>query len=350
MKLTRLLLLVLKDYIKRPFMWFILLSIPLICLGITISKTSIDEHDILVGYYIEEAEGNLPESMDRVRENLANYDGIFAFVEYTDKDALIKDIQKSNLECAYVFNDDLVYNMLKGDRDEIIDLYVSPETTMDDVINETLFSIIFPVISEKHLEKYLTDNSDIRDLFKDGVYTLEDIDSLYNMYYSDGSTFRFDYEGQPDSFKITPSSILLSPINGIIAIMILLTSFCGALVFYKDSDNPIFRIWKVRIAYITIPSLLSFLSGAVSIVFISGEAFANPFSQIGKLFLYTIMCIIFVCLISIVIKSETMFAAFIPIFLLGCLVFSPIFIDVALFSPVLKPVSYLFLPYYYLIM
>ena len=39
-----------------------------------------------------------------------------------------------------------------------------------------------------------------------------------------------------------------------------------------------------------------------------------------------------------------------PCILFACLIFTPVFIDISVFLPAMKPLSYLFLPYYYLIL
>lgn len=343
MKTSRLLLLTAKDYVKRPFIWCIVLFMPILAILISSNKDAINSHSITVGYCISKTDN---EANKELVDGFDNYEGLYKFKAYDSKETLIKDVKLSKIECGYVIPEDLFERLLSGDAAGSVMCYKSPSTTFDSILNETVFSIVFPTISKINLKNYLVFSSNIKDYYADGSLNTDDIDPIFQDYLIENATSTLSFKGQPDSFELSTQTLLLSPLKGLMAILILLAAFSGALNYYKEAENPVFKLKKVRFVYILIPTFYALISAFIS-QFITVRT-ESVLASLVRLLLYSLACVLFVFIITFIIKSPVLFASFIPIFLLGCLIFTPIFIDVASFMSALRPISYLFLPYYYL--
>ena len=73
------------------------------------------------------------------------------------------------------------------------------------------------------------------------------------------------------------------------------------------------------------------------------------FPEILRLFLYLLLCLIFLMLMTQLLRNAVLMYAVLPLYVLCCLVFSPIFIDAGSFIPLLKSLSWFFLPSWYLL-
>lgn len=344
MKTGRLLLLIAKDYLRRPFIWCIVLFMPILAILIDANKESINSHAITVGYYLEESSA---EELTKLKDGFANYDGLYEFVPYDSVDLLKSHVARGKLECGYQIPAD-IFTLIKDKKaKDSITVYTSPATTMDMMLNETVFSLIFPIVSNSRLIDYMINDSNIASFFTDGSIDIKEIEPMFKTRMTDGSTFYVNYDGQTSEFRISTESLLLSPLKGLTAILILLAAFSGALNYYKEAENPVFKVIKVRFVYILIPTIYALISAFIS-QFLNINTTNYTHNTIA-LILYSLACVIFVFILTFIIKSPVLFASFIPIFLLGCIALTPIFVDIASFIPALKPASFLFLPYYYLI-
>lgn len=342
MKLRRILFFTLKQYLKSPVIWAILLCMPLLTILIQTNNNTESANTITAVFYMPTE----TDDMKLLYNNLKNYNGLFRFLPVENMEEVYDAVLTQEAECGYIFSSDFLEQVTQGDREHQIQVIVSPATTMAPIINETLYSVLFPEISNKTLFQYLSQRSEIAVFYEEGLFREEDVSQIYRNYLKNGSTFHFEYEGAPNEYKLTTQQVLLSPVRGLLSILVLLSAFAGSLAFYKEAKNPIFSNAKVRISYLLIPTLLTGTSGFICI-FLSNLA-----QDIGKELLamvfYILLCNIFVYFVTIVIKNPVIFASMIPVFLIGCFLFTPVFFDIGLLLPKTRPISYLFLPYYYL--
>lgn len=341
---SRLFYVVLKEYIRKPSCVFIILLIPIITIFINLQNDSISSSPITVGYYINDTDAYM---MEEINDCLLDYDGIYKFISYNSLRAMQKDVLNNKLECAYKFSDDFVSDMLNGDNENSITVFTSSKTTLDVIINETIYAEIFPILSELKLENYIIKKSAAKDLYDMGLFSKKDISTSYNKYFTNGSTFHVDYDGAPEDFQLEKSSILLSPLKGLIAILILLSSLIGAYSYFGEDAALIKNNIAVRIMYILVPTLLSFISAILTIAASNNKITSKGIIVvIGILLLYSMICVCLSLLLSLIIKNQIIYASLIPIIVLGSIVFTPFIIDFSTFIPIIKYVSYIFPPYY----
>lgn len=328
-----------KRYLKKPgflILLFLMLTFSLFLKFDTKEQSS----GIEVAFFCDSTKDG-----ERLISRLEDYEGLFHFECLESEEAVYTMVGRGNYECGYLLPDDLLEELLSGNHKEQITVVTSPSTTMAVVINETVYSLVFEELAKDILLSYLKDSSVVSDSYGT-AFSSSDVLSLYELYRNNGSTFRFDYDGAPKDYQLSVTSILLSPTRGLIAVFVLLGGFSSVLSLYKEEKNPLFNKTGVKWIHIITPMLLLSFCGFLILLILNIPE--NLLFEFFTILGYLILCSLFLRLLHKIIKSQTLFATLIPVYVLGCLIFTPVFFNISLFIPALKPVSYFFLPYYYL--
>ncbi len=345
MRVFRLIYLTIKQTIKKPSILGLLLFMPILALAIKhLMPSGQEELHITALYVIADEDGNalakrsLDESMKVLANNLDNYEGLFVFQRADSTDELNAAIQKGMAECGYIIDEKLYEKMAGKSSRYTIKVVVNDSTTLMPVINETLYAIIFPEAAKNKLIDYIENDSAIANLSGD-TYNTEDINDLYDMYFTNGSTFHFSYDDAPEDYTFTRDAILLSPLRGLLALIILIAGFTGGLAYYKESENPVFAMLRVRFTLITVPVLLLSISAIISLII--GGIYTETPREILALIIYDAFVIILIFVLTLIIKKGSLYAGILPVIILGCLVFTPILLDLEGLVPILDKLSFI---------
>lgn len=364
MNAFRLLFYQLKQSLLHPFFWLLLpliLILPLFFGDENEAET--DAGHIAVGYAIctpdlEDISDGLfsdtdEKGFEEMRRSLSVRDSAFSFREYDSVTGLQAHVAAGELECGYMLPSDLFTCLLEGDRREKIRVLSSPESSLIPVVNEVFYSGIFEQLSPLLLQNYISAQADgpAAALDRCGEKALYD---QYRFYLGNGSTLAFEYENAQPSSGFRQRKLLLAPLRGLFAVLILLAGFSGALRYYRASEQPVFARFSVRLVMILAPMLLSCIPVLLCYLFYPDLSAAHGnalmiFPEILRLFLYLLLCLIFLMLMTQLLRNAVLMYAFLPLYVLCCLVFSPIFIDAGSFIPLLKNLSWFFLPSWYLL-
>lgn len=334
-----------KRQLKRPSFLFILFIFPIFTFLFTLTnqeKTS----QVSVALYCEETSAFTTLLMDK----LISREGVIHFYICESKEILMNDVAKKNAECGYILHSDLLKKLNQGKRKNQIDLIVSPASTMSKVTNEVFYSELFEEYSLQILKDYTKNDPLLIDF--DSTLLQSEIEKAYRIHMLDGSTFSFEYKNDVSTYSTMLPPILLAPGKGMIAVLILLSGFCGAINYFNDKEAHFFDhvfFFRRNIFHnlsITAPVLLATIIGCFCIIFLEKDY--SVIHNLLPLFLYAIAVIGFTSILTFLVKNKLFFASMIPIILIGSLVFTPVFLDFSTYIPFLKPLQYLFLPYYYL--
>ena len=359
MKPYRLFWITVKQYLCSPFLLLLLIAAPCLCLFASHHQAQDTDDRIRIGYCIvtpedtERAETARNEDIEWLEEHLENGDSLFAFYPSESPEKLRAEVAKGTAECGYLIPSDLFARLRCGNEKNLITLLTSPHTTMSPIINETLFATVFQRLSGQVFLQYLTKDSAIAGAYPDS-YTAEDVDALYQKYLTNGSTFSFVYDNDANEFHYGTSTVLTSPLRGLFAVLLLLCGFVGALSYYQAAEHPVFAKLSVRIVRITVPMLFAGITALICLFCIPGtpgitHSPAGFVSEGCKLLLYTLLCLAFLLVLTTLIPYRGILYALFPLYLMGCLIFSPVFLDAAQYLPALRTVSYFFLPTWYLL-
>lgn len=295
-------------------------------------------------------------------------------------ETLENDVQTGKAECGYCIPDTLYEFLSENQKHHLIQVVASPATTLSNLTNEILYASLFREYALYTLQTYLVQESPfsagalLSEVASNpsGFFTLTA--DLYHRYLTDGSTFCFSYDERDvsnskdynttvghdtgneneliNTSALQSDSMLLSPIRGLIALFIMIAGFCGGYFYYNDKENHVYdnrtygAIHRLQALSILIPTALISMMGLFCL-YASHKNASLP-KEIGSLLAYDFLVILVLWLLLKLFKNKLLFVSCIPVFVLGSCVFTPIFVDITAYLPMLKPLQYLFLPYYYL--
>lgn len=349
MNYFRLFLITLKQNIKHPVIWIIVFVMPILSLLLSTSDEITDTHGIRVLYYIDD---NTAEEADDIifplEDSFKGYTGLYYFDKADSIEAINDMVLKGEAECGYIIPANIATLIFEKDGRDSIQVITSPSSTMAPVINETIYSFIYPDVAALALDKYLYKKSAIQSMY--GTYfDKSDILELYEYNKTNGSTFTFNYIGKPDDYTVTVSKVMKSPLRGLLSLLVVISGFVGALGFYKESQNPIYSSMRLRLIYIFIPCFITGITNFICMSIINkNDADASVIRELISICIFIVITTIYIFILSLMVKSELLFTSLIPVFILTALVFTPVIINISAYIPVVTPVRYIFPNYYYL--
>lgn len=337
MKIHRILFYTCKRYFKMPAFLLLLLALPLLTLFIEQMEEK-SPQAMKIGIYAEADEAFFASLFDC-------YTGPVSFQFYPSKEDLTTAVTLREIECGYQFPIDFFSRIQQGEKSGLISVYVSPSTTLTPVLNETVYSILFSEISKDAIEKYLFRYSSQKDALAQ-TFSTQEYEAIFQKYESNGSTFHIELSQTPDAYLITQPSLSLLTLRGVFSVFILLSAFVGAIDYYQNLNNSVFKRMALRFSCVAIPTLFAALVTLLCLC--CSSLFTSFFYELITLFVYTIACILLAFVLTFIIKKAQYYYAFLPLFLLGNLILSPVFFDLSTFLPALAQLKYVFLPTYYL--
>lgn len=331
-----------KQYFIKFKMWILLfvLGILLIRLYCYVNPAEEKMQGIVVGVYAEDEKGR------ELLEKLKREEGIFCFQAFQREEDMVRQIENGTLECGYVFPEGFYENLLKGRRVRQVILYCSPASSAHKISYEVVFAELFEILSEDILKTYLEEN-----YFLEGEElqeAKERVLAFNRQYAGDGSTFHFVYETINEKEEARPES--LNTLRGMIGVIIYFMCLLG-LANCLD-QRPLCRLLpgkSGRIFYsgsIHVTIIGSILTGGICI-FLSGAG-GDVFNEIKGFFIYALVLEIYLRGMGFLMKKSKVLYGMLPVMLLGCCLFCPVFIKIGRYLPWAEWISFLFPVTYYL--
>lgn len=286
---------------------------------------------------------------DWLTQNHASID----FVLETDPDSVISSVESGDLDCAYVFSENLTEKLDNHNQKGCITLIRSSSDFISSLSNEIVFSALFRVYAGHVAVDFVRTDDLFASVRTDAVKTAQE---KYEEYVNGGATFYLDFKTfAEDDTKLLESietENFSFPIRGILAILIFIAGLFGCVQWLSDNENKVFATVSYQFRFISrwlyaaIPVVLFGISSMFTIL-LSGvnTGFGNEFL---KLFLYLILVTVFSVGMGYIIKRSKVMISLLPIFIVGSLILCPVFIDLGFYLPVIKVLNKLFIPYYYL--
>ena len=348
MNMMRFFLMQLKLTFMNPVKLLILIAIPLTGLFLKNAGAGSEAAHIDVAYCVE---GGGKEH-DEIRLLLDRDEGMFSFREEESEEKLIEAVAGERAECGFVIPATLFEDMRKGKTKGLIKQVSSPGSTMNLVAAETLYARLYPEIAKRRMGDYFTKESAIAE-YSPELFDSQDVYETYERIYTGGGTFSFDYEGGKEYTPPTAAGVALSPVKGLLAVLVMLAGLTGLMTYYSYAENPVYAKAGVRLVLCLAPMLAAAFVSMLSYIFVDGipgidRTPAGMLAELAHMLIYVILCLLFMMILGGIRGMGKILPAFIPVYVLCCLVLSPVFIDVGAISPMLGKVSYIFLPGWYL--
>lgn len=355
-RVGRLIFYLTKRQLKKRALWIVFLLF--LVGGMLLPEMAQEENnEIKVGLCIEERENYSKEEETELIEKLQTnetHHSLFSFVFYEAEEMFRKEILSGKLECGYVIPTDLWEKLTRGKTRNLVTLYTTSTTTLDSVCNEVVYAALYEEYALDILIDYLIESKELP--YQDREALKKVTEPVYRKYLTDGSTFGFQIteQGNTEGEPVIPkeTNILLYPMRGFLAVFMLVCGFCGAMMHYEDQEKRIFirhnarERGLLRFISISIPVFLSYPM-VLGSLYASG-VFTNWYKEAGSLLFYAVLVILFCGILTYWLKNKVVFCSWIPLLLIGCILFTPVLLDISSFIPQTQFIEKLFVPYYYL--
>ena len=307
-------LLFLKRNLKHLSFVLILACIPFFC--ITLNEFSKRDTSIVnVGYV-----GEKPFSKNSE---------IIKFTEYGSEEDGKTALLNREIDTLWCF----------GEKARIINL---EETEITKLTREKLFCLIYPSLSETLFKEYVRENISGGDTLSN-----EELDSYYS--YKDVNTHivdivTIDADGNERESR---DSIVMSPVRGLLSVIVMLSALTAALYTLKDRKRGMFSLFYGRKkVFLTMQSILAALVPA-SLFFIISLYFTGIWEGLYRELLGVVVLVITSLSFTLLLATVTRLSVFtliLPVLTVASLFISPVFLNSSSFSVI----QLIFPTYYYL--
>ena len=274
----------------------------------------------------------------------AESESLFWFYLCDSEEQLKAHVASEKAECGYVVPEDLGERLRNKKIKNTITLYTSPSTVTGSLSTESIFAALARLYDRQILVDHMQD---------------EATGDLYDTWYANGNIFHFEYvygDIQIDADHVrTKSANNIFPVKGINAVIIFIMSRYSAGILKEDEKKGLFSTLHSGekqscqiVMFLALP-VLSFISGILALFFagILKSGISGIF-QIAELILYTTAAGVYAWILKLLVRSSSILLCLIPFFLMGSLIFTPVFVDIGRFVPSIGWIGRLFLPYYFL--
>ncbi len=346
-----------KRYLKQPVFLLLLLVLPFAALlaGGSLGNSS---GQIRIALYTDgKAEDSLEVQLIEKLSGQGSRDGMFSFYQCENEQQLKEDVAAKRAECGYVIGEDLREKLNQGEKKRLITVWSAPSTVTASLSTETVFAALMELYGRELTKGYAMSGEAFSALGKPGTERRAEVSDkagiLYDKWMEQGGTFQFQYvyqtTGESGSEALAPS---VFPVRGIGAVAVFAAGLYSAVVLMRDEKRGLFvrlgyrQKLPCRLASLTAPVALMALSALLAL-YAGGEA-AGVLREGAAMLLYGVAVLAMAWVLKLLLPSPDLLCCLIPFFLLGSLIFCPVFLDIGALVPELEVMGKLFLPYYYL--
>ena len=331
-----------KRLLRKKSFVAILLLVPLLVGALGIAVASGDSGVMTVALAMED--GKDPIAVNIVEE-LSENDGLIRFIRCGSVADAIRSVEGGRAEAAWIFHGGLeekIESFLQHTHvhNAFVTVIQREENVFLRLTQEKLNSALYPWLS--------------MGLFSDrannavSVLTDEELERIYQSVNAEGEDlFEFSYIGG-SSEDNSEASLLVSPMRGLLAVMIVLGGFAVAMFYTQDEAGGVFdrlyygRSFSFSITYHATAVVM--LGAAVLITLLLTGISVGFFYELLAMALYCAATVAFCVALRLILGDIRIFACLIPLFVIATVVLCPILF----IAPKLPVIQYLLPTYYYI--
>ena len=297
---------------------------------------------------------------------------MFDFYICSDEAQVRDEVASRRAECGYVIDSGLEEKLDQKQWRRVIRLYMAPSTVAGSISTETVFSELAALYNRNLLMDYVEEGEAFAGMgpvnSSSRAKAAEEAGEGYDRWNQEEGLFHFQYiyetnggGGSEDGVETqSPKSDAagsIFPVRGLGAVMVFILSLYGGVMAGEDERRGLFMPLGIglrlpcRLAAAAAPGALACLS-VFCALFLGGMAEGGSFGAVGRelglLLLYGCGCTVFAFGLKLIVRSPELLCCMIPFFIIGSLLFCPVFVDPGRWIPGMEQLGRLFLPYYYL--
>lgn len=336
--MTLFLLLTKRNFKKLSFI-FILLLIPAVTL--VASFMTKEEGTVMnIGYVCD---GTPDVSTLKVLERLEQEDSMMSFYAFGGEDDGRASLESGDTDVLWIFPEDIeeaVKMHVSGEAHEVVRILQRKDDALSQMAREKLFCIIYPLVARAVFDNYMTNSLPVGHRI-----TEAQLDKYYAYKGISGDIVKTVTVDSSGIAQESSESFLLSPIKGMLAVIVMLSGLAAALYTLSDSERGVLAVLSpAKRTVFCITSILSAVLPASVAVAMALLCTDGKAADLLRLLPFATACISLGLLLMGICRTTGALGGVIPVFTLLSLIFSPIFFNVN----TLKWVQVLFPTYHYL--
>lgn len=311
-----------KRFFKKLSFLLLLLSIPLLSLGLKI--VSRQDSGMLKIVLCAEEEDALVNDLIRT---LMEEKSVLQFVIMEDSEQAEEAVRKNQADAAWIFTENFSSKLdsfsRHGYSEDVPVLVLEREDTIPLQLSKIkLFGVLYPHVAYSSYLHFAEE-----ELLPEEDLSEEALREAYEMSSVEGSLFNLAYVDFED--KTDDQNYLTAPLRGLLSLMILLCGFAAAMFFYRDEERGMFERTPSKVLYkhlffYEFAAIIPAAAVSLAAVFITG-ATGKLWWECLTMAAFLLDCTAFCSLIKYLLRSARILGASIPFLLLGMLVLCPIF-------------------------
>lgn len=279
----------------------------------------------------------------QIIEELTEEKNVINFKVASTYQEAYSDVENGKSDASWIFSDNMQdgveeFTEKERFRKPFVEIIQRQDSVFVSLANEKLYSKLYRYLSksvyENHMESFF------------GINDQELVDGYYEKYFVDDNLIELEYFNSDD--KVEDTNYLLSPLRGMLALLVMLCSISAVMYFINDKNKGVFS-WINTKRHIIIEGeyvLVSALNTAVFVLIalgVSGLFMYFP-KEIFLMLLYVLSCIGFSVLLGEICRKNSIIGSLLPGLVLIMLVLCPVFLVVSGF----EVAQFIFPPFYYL--
>jgi len=339
--------LMLKKQLKNPFIVAFLIAIPVLCLIVTKTGNLKKTDTIKVGLVLTDSD---PTAVNTV-EKLVKGDYSVKFYISPSKDDLINDIMEKRAECGYVFSKDITRKIEENDYNESLECVINESDYISSMSNEIVFSVMFKEFAGDVLDDFIKSESAFS---ANRELAAKMAKERYDKYLEGDETFHLTFTVL-DNKNNTKSQLEQTtgkfPLRPVLYILVFAGGLFGVAWFKEDEAKGMYATLSkgYRIlgkpVYAFIGAFLFWLSSSLSLIIV-GTKIGPREVLLG--ILYVILVTVYAWILGSIFNKMENYIGATFLIIVTCFIFCPVFINVSLYLPAAKYISYLLLPNYFI--
>ena len=325
-----------KRLLLRPVFWCILLLIPLSAVSLS---SAAGDGGVFTAAVCTEKDSDFSAAL----ADLEKTSRVVRVRYYDSPEAARLALTEGSADAAWIFHGSLkemARDYLDRNGKTHIQILYREGGVFQTMARERLFSAIFSPVGKEVFFRAVQKLSLTPPLGE------EEIASFYDYAVQSEEVVRFETLGGE---KTEPENVLLSPLRGMLAVVILAGALASAVLFAEDETAGLYRIYSplqrgaFRFFSLFLPAL--FLSAAAFLSLTFARLVTNGWFEALLLFLYALSCAAFSLFALALFRRAKPLGFFTLFVLVASLILTPVFLDLSAF----RGASLLLPSYHYLL-
>lgn len=336
--------LLLKSLLKKYSYLLILLMVPVLVYAMNL--VSEKESGVLKIILYQEEETD--EVSTQIVKELLEKKSIIQFVKESDEERARKLVLSGKADALWIFDRDMT-EKLNGEWKEtkekaLVHVVELEDTALLQLAREKLYGTMYPLISYASYKDYIVSN-----LVETGKITCDEayLKEMYDENNVEDTLFEFSFPGDETGvIDFSKINYLLTPLRGLLIMIVVLSSFAAQLYYLNDKQKGIFVWLPASSKYLVtfgyqFAAMLPICVVVYLALYLSG-LFTKAAIEIVALLLLTVMTALFTNILRRLSRSIKILSVMIPVMIMLMVALSQIFMEINQ----LRMVQY-FLPTYY---